>query len=877
MINSLHTTICQDQKGSLFIGLIITMLLIVSLGAAMFAMTVTSSFTRVWVGSTSKAYYLAESGFRYAETEYKNADDNDNDGEVKDDQNDLLDGWHSKIFTFSTKKDKFELKIYSYYLITTQSHSKSEITLLTKFPGEQPANFSTPLAQPPPAKLKIGSDSPYTISSYSYDSNTKIHTFGLTPPLLSNVSESMNVHFIANPSAGSTITKGGNLVLADASLFPDRDGIFSIDNNDPLYNKIIYAYKIKNGNELQTIFNAKDPDGTFNDVNVLPSTNIVINPFVKLHSIGIVDHGSSMETKREIGFSVPLHSKIEEKEEYHETFEDKSKWEDSALGSHEVQPIDGGKALRVTSTESFGGSPKASLIGLDWSKTNVDLAAAHRYGNRFFLDYDAQVKIGYATTSSPPYGGYLPIPIPNYFAAGLSFRLDENLNSYGLSFLRGSSSGGPDNINNRLVPLDDTLLIVLWQKAGPNDSDSNWLAYKDISTPALFFDNFERGQGKWTKEAPWDRTKIDSYRGNWCWTDSASGNYANNMDISLTSKAIDLSDESSALLSFWHRYDVQPWNESLGIGDRAFVEISKDGGIIWTVLPPSPYSGDQGEWIQEPIYISDYAGESNVKIRFRLITDGTDTDLHDGWYIDDVTVSGSNFPLNESTLLVRIKESASISFDNGGTSEIIDRDILVGATNSASGTVNGTPIIASGSWPGGDAAGTILLKNVSGTFSDGEQLTVNGTSVSATVRTPILSRTNYIRAYYGNPSDYGTPNIDPLDFEKHGNPRDPANVNWPPDEVEDWSADNDYFTLIQWDGLNTAIVSSVASIESLDEPDAIIRSTEPVLFTPFSGIFDRTELGLHTFGHGSLNVYFDDFALQTKVISISGFLPAIQE
>jgi len=208
----------------------------------------------------------------------------------------------------------------------------------------------------------------------------------------------------------------------------------------------------------------------------------------------------------------------------------------------------------------------------------------------------------------------------------------------------------------------------------------------------------------------------------------------------------------------------------------------------------------------------------------------------------------------------------------------------VGATSSASGTVNGTPIVASGSWAGNDAAGTLLLKNVLLDFINGEQLNVNGVLNCATALDPIISRANYIRAYYGDISGYGTPNADPFDYEKHGNPRNPANVNWTPDEVQDWAADNDYFTLIQWDDINTSIMQtdditerSVRFIQSLDEPGAVIRSTEPVLFTPSSGVFNRPELGLHTLGQGSLNVYFDDFALQTEIYSTGGFLPYIQE
>ena len=882
---SLLATTLQDQKGSVLVGLVIAIVIFAALGTAMLSLTSTSAINQLWASSSSRAYYLAESGFRYAETEYKNADDTDGDDEKEDDRNQRWKDLHSPeppsspvLFTFSNNMEKFELKIYPYYLVTSVIHPINDISLQTEFSGAQPANFTVPATGKLKIGLKIDSDPPYTYNGY--DSGTGVFS-NISPPLSSIIRDNMNVYLVTNPSSdGIFINKGGNLTLADASFFPERNGIFSIHGGD----ETVYAYKSKNVDTLQDIFDVNNTTRTFS-VSAGTSDDIVLNPFVKLHSIGIIEHGSTTEARREIVYHVPLSTKGSVTAKFHDTFEDKSKWEDSALGSHEIQTIGGDSALRVTSTVAFGGSPKASLIELKWSATNIDLAAAHRLGNQYFLDYDAQVKIGYATTSTPPDHGYLPEPIPLYFAAGLSFRLDENLNSYGLSFLRGSryTEPLPDNINDWLIPQpppsppgkDQKLLVVLWQKAGPAAEDSNWLAYKAL-TANLFFDNMESSGAFWTGQIPWERTNIDSHSGAFCWHDSIAGNYANSIDTSLTTKTIALSGTSPFSLSFWHHYDVQPWDEIFGIGDRADVEISTDGGSTWPTRL-ARYGGFQGGWIPETIDLTPYAGQSNVKIRFRLRTD--DSVQQDGWYIDDVIIKSSDvdFPLNEATLLVRVKESASISFDSGGTSEIIDGDILVGATSSASGTVNGTPIIASGSWSGNDAAGTILLKNVLGTFSDGEQLTVNGTLVSATVRNPIISRANYIRAYYGDVSGYGTPNADPFDDDKHGNPRNPANVNWPPDEVDDWSADNDYFTLIQWDELNTAMISSVELMQSIDEPDAVIRSTESVLFTPSSGIFNRTELGLHTFGKGSLNVYFDDFALQTVIYSESGFLPYIQE
>jgi bacillopeptidase F len=138
-----------------------------------------------------------------------------------------------------------------------------------------------------------------------------------------------------------------------------------------------------------------------------------------------------------------------------------------------------------------------------------------------------------------------------------------------------------------------------------------------------------------TGQIPWEQTDIDSHTGAFCWHDSIAGNYANSIDTSLTSETIDLSGESYALLSFWHHYDVQPWDDLLLIGDRADVEISTDGGITWPTRL-TRYGGSQFGWIEETIDISAYVGESNVKIRFRLRTDNSIQ--QDGWYIDDVII-----------------------------------------------------------------------------------------------------------------------------------------------------------------------------------------------------------------------------------------------
>ena len=108
-----------------------------------------------------------------------------------------------------------------------------------------------------------------------------------------------------------------------------------------------------------------------------------------------------------------------------------------------------------------------------------------------------------------------------------------------------------------------------------------------------------------------------------------------------------------------------------------------------------------------------------------------------------------------------------------------------------------------------------MLKNTTGAFNDGEQIKVIGSDAAAQVGV-YSARDNFIRAYYGNTSGYPTADptgdSNPLNDEKKANPRD-DDVHWPPDELTDWSVDNDYFTLVQWDAVNTG----VTLIGSVDE------------------------------------------------------------
>lgn len=73
----------------------------------------------------------------------------------------------------------------------------------------------------------------------------------------------------------------------------------------------------------------------------------------------------------------------------------------------------------------------------------------------------------------------------------------------------------------------------------------------------------------------------------------------------------------------------------------------------------------------------------------------------------------------------------ALSFTSGGTYEIEVGDAIEGATGGATGYVVGVSV-ATGSWAGGDAAGTLTLRRVTGTFQ-AENLNVGSNPNVATI------------------------------------------------------------------------------------------------------------------------------------------------
>lgn len=155
----------------------------------------------------------------------------------------------------------------------------------------------------------------------------------------------------------------------------------------------------------------------------------------------------------------------------------------------------------------------------------------------------------------------------------------------------------------------------------------------------------ESGQDGWSHSATYgiDEWQLGSpdwgnvHSGTKCWgTDlNVSGpgdddEYEINTNQWLKTPTIDLTYTPNAKLNFWHKLQTETGY------DKAYVEISVNGGS-WTGLASYNSSvGNKNKWIQQTINLNSYAG-NNIAIRFRM---QSDEDInYKGWYLDDVNVS----------------------------------------------------------------------------------------------------------------------------------------------------------------------------------------------------------------------------------------------
>jgi prepilin-type N-terminal cleavage/methylation domain-containing protein len=761
-------------RGSVLIGLIITMVIMATLSAAMLPMFSASYLNQVYADQGRKTYFLAESGFRYAASQFLNA--GNEAGRLA-----AMTAMNNKTCNLLNNAGSFKTVVYPYWF-KTQATAAGATTLATQVYGTIPTEFSGGLSA---GQIRVGTGY-YSFSSGS-GSGTTITFSGLSPalPVIPATPQS-DVQPVTQPGSAQSLSKGGSLTLSatGSGFFPPLNGNFILDPAPTgISSGAAFNYTKRTGSTLSnvTLSNGNDNANWTGALSIPTTTKVVLDKFIRLSSTGTLGN-----TTREVIYNVPVGWIAGGGQDFRkgqdvDPMNTSANWlapSGGGGGTHSVQTVDGGSALKVDSAPSSGGwwtntGNWATAFFNGYSSTNLAKSWLDAQG---FLSYDLQVKV------------YNTQP---YFFAGMSFRNRNNsdlsdLYTYGVSFIKPRQTRG-------------CIFIC----------------------------------GAWG--AP--------------------------------------SDQATALIPGY-------------VSDAAAGPLFSNPGLFANLEQTSqPAIGTQARYGLPAIVLwkRNNAGFTWLAYRTLTVADGvvTYTSSSKAWRL-----------VNWSTLMVRVAEGYSLTFNNGGGTvgvgvPIKEGDVIETLDKTSSARVVMTPVLTGGSWTARSAAGTFVLANiVTGTtaIANGVSLYVNGVELARATGGIVNTKKNYLRVYFTDPTAEGTANNVETDSDhRKANPRN--SVNWPPDDLTELAAssDYDYVTLAQWTGYNTGI----SALTSTSEPNAIIVDSDLTTptWTATSTIADFVfpngnggdSIALVTSSGSATSTYYDDFAIQLDQKAGTGFLPPIQQ
>ena len=227
---------------------VVVIIIIIGLtGVAIYSLTSTSTFTQLISQNTSKAYYLAESGFRVVASEYNNAGDP---------KNTVFENLHGTTLTLPDNSGAFDIRLYPYWFYVDSLYTMNDASVVVKMPGgiplRNPEDTTSPrISIPGSGQLKLqGKTQLATISASAVGGGDIVTFFLVNPgfPYTIQTDEEILLAYSDNTTnPQNNIVQGGDLDLpgnnAIAQILPARNGSFRIynENNDVMD----YTYREK--------------------------------------------------------------------------------------------------------------------------------------------------------------------------------------------------------------------------------------------------------------------------------------------------------------------------------------------------------------------------------------------------------------------------------------------------------------------------------------------------------------------------------------------------------------------------------------------------------------------------------------------------------
>lgn len=926
----------QGQRGAMLVTLIAALVVFSALGALMIGMFGTSALSQVAGNNAMKAYYLAESGFRYAASRYIAVDLGSE--AANETARDTLMATELHGRTFSLSGDgSFQIDIYPYYVRSTQVPAGNELT--AQVSGGIPtagSNFNwgswVKVVKPNGTSTfnRISGVSilaPTTIRVYQIDAGgaplSWDSSYGVGSLIMPVCIPNRNVNSLrligpdSNGSYDLAFVAGSGAVV-----FPEKNGIFTVKFQGEANPRVLsYRQLDVTNSRLKGI---SDPNGGSLPTGAMvdpgtgaPYLNFVeLTKFVRLESTGTFGTGASA-VSRKVTYYAPIgYAKLqpEPKTQFHDTMQDFSKWQTGdhigRIGTSRAG-TSYGSTMRVDTTQVMNQAPGLNClmfrefqVGLNWSAAGLPVQQEWlRAGN--YLSYDLEMKAFYTPIYQAKYG------------VGLTFRLDEAGNAMGFTFARGEPGGGDrtGQCDSDGIPRgwlygypDYTPMLIFWMKQYARQE----------SIPPQQFVYVREGTGRCT--LPPGPTTVDepppcgradyaiiSYRTDW----------QNGDRVRFSNASGSLPPPLIAGRDYYIRKIVYQ-------SDTYLYLFSSEVGALGNPFDPS--------W-PGLVNIMDYgAGTTTIiaqdptftKLAHQVLSSGNE------YY---GLIASLSYLKSWASFMARVIEAPSVSFINGGG--IAGREILSGetvyqtSTNLPGGTVTAiyrvmrSPVYRAAKsgnrlWSSGSEQGVLLLERIAGNslsnpstapFLLGYKIFVGehpGGTDAGTVGMPggvsdvvFRQRDNWLMFYVGDPSGNAPADVNP--FNNYRGPILRNSVLWPPDNPQDTVINTDNFTLLRFsDYVNSSLSCTVNGVartgsyclkgfyskDNTGTAGDILRFASPdgtLFYSPQSGTTfptTRAEVGLNAFGNNAEFAEFDDFALQFGPgygIIRKGFLLPIQQ
>ena len=115
-----------NASGAVLLTVVVVIIIIGLAGVAIFSLTNTSTFTQLYAQNASRAFFMAESGFRVVASEYRNA---------PEPKNDILESLHGTSLSLPGNTGQFDVRVYPYWFTSAAPTRLAATASVLKYRG----------------------------------------------------------------------------------------------------------------------------------------------------------------------------------------------------------------------------------------------------------------------------------------------------------------------------------------------------------------------------------------------------------------------------------------------------------------------------------------------------------------------------------------------------------------------------------------------------------------------------------------------------------------------------------------------------------------------------------------------------------------------